>query len=112
MNRNRRHRSIQSSLHHYTKTLTNTSTKENVDNVEDNSSINSFKVNSKSKKSTAILGDSTLKHLNGWEMSKKFYSDCKIFVKHFSGAATSSIPDYIKSSLQKDPNHIGNKRLN
>ena len=49
----------------------NASTKENADNSEDDSSINSCVINSKSKKSIVILGDSMLKHLNGWEMSKK-----------------------------------------
>ena len=47
-----------------------------------------------------------LKHLNGWEMSKKVKSDCKIFVKHFSGATTNCMEDYMKPSLRKDPNHI------
>ena len=47
-----------------------------------------------------------LKHLNGWEMSKKVKSNCKIFVKHFSGTITSCMEDYIKPSLQKEPNHI------
>ena len=48
-----------------------------------------------------------LKHLNDWEMSKKkVQSDCKIFVKHFSGATTNCMEDYIKPSLRKDPNRI------
>ena len=49
----------------------NASIKENSDNSEDNSSINSSDINSKSKNSIVILGNSLLKHLNGWEMSKK-----------------------------------------
>ena len=48
-----------------------------------------------------------LKHLNDWEMSKKkVKSDCKIFVKQFSGATTNCMEDYMKPSLRKDPNHI------
>ena len=47
------------------------STKENADNREDNSSINSRDINLKSKKSIVTLGDSILKYLDGWEMSKK-----------------------------------------
>ena len=39
-------------------------------------------------------------------MSKKVESDCKTLVKHFSGATTSCMEYYIKSSLQRDPNHI------
>ena len=45
-------------------------------------------------------------HLNGWEMSNKVNSDCKIFVKHFAGATTNCMEDYMKPSLRKDPNHI------
>ena len=48
-------------------------------------------------------------------MSKKVKSDCKIFVKHFSGATTNSMGDYMKPSLRKDPNdiilHIGTNDL-
>ena len=46
-----------------------------------------------------------LKHLNGWEMSKKVKIDCKIFVKHF-GVTANCMEDYMKPSLRKDPNHI------
>ena len=53
------------------KNADNASTKENADNSEDNSSINSCDINSKSQKLIVILGDSMLKHVNGWEMSKK-----------------------------------------
>ena len=56
-----------------------------------------------------------LKHLNGWEMSKKVKSDCKIFVKHFSGATTNCMEDYTKPSLRKDSNntivHVGKNDL-
>ena len=91
------------SLH---KNADNASTKENADSSEVNSSIKSRDINSKSKKSIVILGDSMLKHLNGSEMSKKVKSDCKIFVKHFSGATKNCMEDYLKPSLRKDPNHI------
>ena len=43
----------------------NASTKENANNSDDNSSIKSRDVNSKSKKLILILGDSMLKYLNG-----------------------------------------------
>ena len=84
----------------------NASTKENAENSEDNSSINSRDINSKSKKLIVILDYSMLKHLNDWEISKKFKNACKIFVKHFSSATTNCMEDYIKLSLRKDPNHI------
>ena len=37
---------------------------------------------------------------------KKVKSDCKICVKHFSGATTNCMEDYMKPTLRKDPNHI------
>ena len=75
------------------KNADNASTKENADNSEDNLSINRRDINSKSKKSILILGNSMLKHLNDWKMSKKFKSDCKVFVKHFLGATTNCMDD-------------------
>ena len=39
-------------------------------------------------------------------MFKKVKSDCKIFFKHFSGATTNYMEDYMKPSLRKGPNHI------
>ena len=87
------------------KNADNVSTKENADNSEDNSSINSRDINSKRQKSIVIFGDSMLKHLNGWEMSKKVTSYCKIFVEHFSDATINCMDDYMKPSLRKDPNH-------
>ena len=39
-------------------------------------------------------------------MSNKVKSDCKIFAKHFAGATTNCMEDYMKPSLRKDPNHI------
>ena len=59
----------QSKLLH--KNIDNASTKENAENSDDNSSTNSRDTNSKSKKAMVILGDSILKHLNSWEISKK-----------------------------------------
>ena len=35
-------------------------------------------------KSVVIIGDSMIKHLNGWDMSKKAHkSECKVYVKSF-----------------------------
>ena len=76
--------------------------KENAENSEDNSSINSRDINSKCKKSILILSDSILKHLNGWEMSTKVKSDCKIFVRHSSNATTNCMEDYMKLPLRKE----------
>ena len=40
------------------------------------------------QKSVIILGDSMIKHVNDWEISRKLQGNCKVCVKHFSGAKT------------------------
>ena len=37
----------------------------------------------KNKKSIFVIGDSMIKHLNGWEMFKNLNTNCKVFVKTF-----------------------------
>ena len=46
-----------------------------------------------------ILGGNIAKPLDGWEMAKRIRSNCKIFVKTFSGAMVSCMDDYMKPSL-------------
>ena len=58
------------------------------------------------KKSVIILGDSMTKLLNGCEMAKKTQSNCKIYVKAFSGATVSCMEDYMKPSLRNPPDHF------
>ena len=53
-----------------------------------------------------ILGDSMTKLINGWEMAKKIQSNCKIYVKTFSGATVSCIEDYMKPFLRNSPDHF------
>ena len=46
--------------------------------------------NPKSKRdSVVILGDSTIKHTNGWEIAKKLKPECQVFVRNFPGATTN-----------------------
>ena len=47
----------------------------------------------KNEKSIFVIGDSVVKHLNGWEVSKKFYANCKVFVKTFSDTKTTCMHD-------------------
>ena len=53
-----------------------------------------------------ILDDSITKLLNGWEMTKRIQSDCKIYVKSFSGAIVSCMEDYMKPSIKNSPDHF------
>ena len=58
-----------------------------------------------------------IKHLNGWDMSKKVYqSECKIYLKLFPGVKTSCMKDYENTSLRRTPNnfilHLGTNDSN
>ena len=59
----------------------------------------------KKGKSVAILGDSMVKHLNGWEMSKMI-RNCKVYVRSFPGAKVQCMDDYKKPSVRDKPDHF------
>ena len=67
-NKNKTHTDLkQSTLLH--KNVDNASTNESTDNSDNNSSINRHDINSKSKKSILILGDSMLTHLQAYMLT-------------------------------------------
>ena len=45
-------------------------------------------------KNVIILGDSIIKHVNGYDVAGKL-NNCKVFVKSFSGAKVRCLKDYI-----------------
>ena len=60
----------------------------------------------KNEKSIFVIGDSMVKQLNGWEMSKKLNANCKVFVKTFSGAKRTCMHDYVKPSVRNSLDHF------
>ena len=56
-----------------------------------------------------------IKHVNGWEISRKLQGNCKVYVKHFSGAKTKYMKDYIKPSQRENSDqyilHVGTNEL-
>ena len=60
----------------------------------------------KTQKSVIILGDSMVKHNNGWKISKRLQSDCKVYVKQSSVARTKCMKDYMKPSLRQNADHF------
>ena len=46
-----------------------------------------------------------IKHVNGWEISWKLQGNCKVYGKHFSGATTKCMEDYIKPSQRENSDH-------
>ena len=65
------------------------------DKAKSDKSSTSKTINKKDhkQKSVIILGDSMIKHVNSWEISRKFQGNCKKYVKHFSGVKTKSMKD-------------------
>ena len=53
-----------------------------------------------------IVGDSMIKHLNGYEMSKSLPFKGKVQVRSFSGAKTRCMKDYVKPTIREKPNQI------
>ena len=51
------------------------------------------------EKSVAILGDSMVKHLNGYQISRKLPSKCKVYIRNFPGAKMRYLKDCLKPSL-------------
>ena len=51
------------------------------------------------------LGDSIVKHVNGWETSRKL-KNCIVKVISFSGATVQCMADYVKSLLRDKTSHL------
>ena len=71
-------------------------------NSQQNTSISASNNNKSGKtRSDKLLTSKTdnkkdHKHVSGWEISRKLQGNCKVHVKHFSGAKTKCMKDYIK----------------
>ena len=59
----------------------------------------------KTKKNVIILGDSVIKHVNGYDIARKL-DKCKLFVKSFSGAKVWCLKDHVKPSLRENMDHF------
>ena len=60
----------------------------------------------KTQKLVIILGDSTVKHIDGWEISERLQSDCKVYMKQLSEAKTKCTKNYMKPSFWENPDHF------
>ena len=65
---------------------------------------NTNKDQSKNKR-IYILGDSMIKNLKGWEMSKKL-KNANVYVRHFAGAKVRCMKDHIKQTIRERPDYI------
>ena len=63
--------------------------------------------NNVSKDNNVILGDSTIKDVDGWKLSRLLRSkDKRIKVMHFSRAATACMESYIKTTLKQNADKV------
>ena len=62
--------------------------------------------NDKPKGEKNDIEDSLVKHLNGWEISKKLNANVQLFVKTFSGRKTTCMNDYVKPSVESSQEHL------
>ena len=66
------------------------------------------------EKSVFIVGDSIIKHINGYEISGKL-ENCKVFVRSCNGATMRCLKDHVKPVLHENPDeimfHIGTNDL-
>ena len=61
---------------------------------------NKRKKNDQTKIVTAIVGDSMIKDVYGWDL---FDREEKVAGKHFSGSTTGDMKNYIQPPLKRDP---------
>ena len=52
-----------------------------------------------------ILGDSIVKHINGYDTSRQI-ENCRVYVKDFPGAKTEFMKDYAQPTTIENPDHI------
>ena len=68
----------------------------------------SYNINNESKstkKKVFILGDSIIKHVKRYSLSKSL-DNCKVYVKDFPGARVRCMQDYVRPTIRENPNHI------
>ena len=69
----------------------------------------------KKKRTITIIGDSTIKNIEGYKMRQGMTSNEKVYVKSFPGAKIECVKDYIKPTLKFNPDaiilHVGTNDL-
>ena len=59
------------------------------------------------KKKVFLLGDSMVKHLQGWDITKKLENKHKVYIRQFTGSKVTCMNDYVKPCIRENnPDHI------
>ncbi|XP_057309167.1 GATA zinc finger domain-containing protein 14-like [Hydractinia symbiolongicarpus] len=84
-----------------------------VHNNKENTSTKSQSLNNanniiNTKKITCILGDSIIKGINGYKMTKslEYNQNKRVILKSFPGATTEDMYEYVKPTMKKKPDNI------
>ena len=81
------------------------SNKEQVTNKSQNSKPRESNARVQRKK-TVILGDSMVKHIEGWKMRKALRNGENVVVHSFRGATTDDMKSYILPTKRRNPGHV------
>ena len=73
--------------------------------ISKNGGVKSSDTNTYVRNRIFIVGDSIVKHLRGYELSRKVENG-KVYVKSFSGAKVTFMEDFVKPTLREMPTHI------
>ena len=59
------------------------------------------------KKKVFVLGDSMVKHIQGWDITKKQENKHKVYIRQLTGSKVICMNDYIKPYIRENnPDHI------
>ena len=59
------------------------------------------------KKKVFVLGDSMVKHIKGWYITKKLENKHKVYIRQFAGSKRICMNDYVKPCIRENnPHHI------
>ena len=58
------------------------------------------------RKTAVILGDSMVKHIEGWKMRKALRNGENVVVHSFRGATTDDMKSYILPTKRRNPGHV------
>ena len=54
-----------------------------------------------------VLGDNMVKHIQGWDITKKLENKHKVYIRQFAGSKVICMNDYVKPCIRENnPDHI------
>ena len=73
----------------------------------ENDQIKAKKLVVNEKKKVFVLGDGMVKHIQGWDITKKIENKQKVYIRQFAGSKVICMNNYVKPCIpENNPNHI------